>query len=242
MKKLVLSIAALLAVSFTADAQTRKGTILLGAGSDLAGQTINDLNITPKVGYFVQDGVAIGAIIDFSNNTTNAKNNQNSSVNDVQLDASSSTLGAFVRYYVSNNVFAELGVTSTSGTNEVHGYKTDNRLVVDGNGNPILSPTGAQQFELRNEKEKITLSNSSTDVNVGLGYTLVFKEHFALEPYVKLSFVNGSETTYDAAGAAVEAGTIKSDDPGAVDRRYDVGESDISSTNFNLGLNFSLFF
>ena len=61
MKKIILSLTVVLAFALTSDAQTRKGTVLLGAGSNLTETAWSDLAITPKVGYFVQDGVAIGA-------------------------------------------------------------------------------------------------------------------------------------------------------------------------------------
>ncbi|MGB1218781.1 MAG: hypothetical protein ACPG4W_03275, partial [Flavobacteriales bacterium] len=66
MKKLILSIAAVVAFAFTTEAQTRKGTILLGAGSNLTETAWTDLQITPRVGFFVQDGVAIGAMVRFN--------------------------------------------------------------------------------------------------------------------------------------------------------------------------------
>ena len=65
MKKIILSLAAVLAFTLSSDAQTRKGTVLLGAGSELSNNEWTTLAITPKVGYFVQDGVAIGALINF---------------------------------------------------------------------------------------------------------------------------------------------------------------------------------
>ena len=36
MKKIILSLAAVLAFALTSDAQTRKGTVLLGAGSQMS--------------------------------------------------------------------------------------------------------------------------------------------------------------------------------------------------------------
>ena len=106
MKKIILSLAAVLAFALTSDAQTRKGTVLLGAGSSLTETGWMDLQITPKVGYFVQDGVAVGAMINFSNN--------NEDKTAYELTSSESKIGVFARYYVSNNLFTCLLYTSPS--------------------------------------------------------------------------------------------------------------------------------
>jgi hypothetical protein len=44
MKKIILSLAAVLAFTLTTDAQTRKGTVLLGAGRQFSEQNINSCN------------------------------------------------------------------------------------------------------------------------------------------------------------------------------------------------------
>ena len=61
MKKFILMFAALCLITFSANAQTKKGTVLLGAGSQFSETAWQDWQITPKIGYFVQDGLAIGA-------------------------------------------------------------------------------------------------------------------------------------------------------------------------------------
>ena len=104
MKKIILSLAAVLAFTLTSDAQTRKGTVLLGAGSEMSNNEWTTLAITPKVGYFVQDGVAIGALINFQSD------NVDKSV--YELNNSVAEIGVFGRYYVSNNLFTEVSLSS----------------------------------------------------------------------------------------------------------------------------------
>ena len=65
MKKFILMFATLCLITFSANAQTKKGTVLLGAGSQFSGTSWTDWQITPKVGYFIQDGLAIGAEVHF---------------------------------------------------------------------------------------------------------------------------------------------------------------------------------
>ena len=84
-----------LVFSLTSDAQTRKGTVLLGAGSEMSNNEWTSLAITPKVGYFVQDGVAIGALINFQSDNVDKST--------YELNNSVAEIGVFGRYYVSNN-------------------------------------------------------------------------------------------------------------------------------------------
>ncbi|MEQ7800484.1 outer membrane beta-barrel protein [Pedobacter sp. ASV1-7] len=67
MKKLLLSLVAVSALAFGAQAQTEKGKILLGGGvgfnsTKVEGKSKSDINfnILPSVGYFVSDNIAIG--------------------------------------------------------------------------------------------------------------------------------------------------------------------------------------
>lgn len=236
MKKLILSMAAVVAFAFTTEAQTRKGTILLGAGSDLTNTEWTDLQITPKVGFFVQDGVAIGAIVNFSNKSQDEKDPSDATAQ-VSLSSSNMTLGAFVRYYVSNNVFAELEVSSNTSKEDQYDFLTSLRTQKDPvTGDPVLDPaTGNPIYVENNEREVYELSSTSTNFGLGLGYTIVFKEHFALEPYVKLQLTSGDQTTYNA-------NVINSTDLASDANSYELTTQKFNETAFNLGVNFSLFF
>ncbi|MGB0868752.1 MAG: hypothetical protein ACPGSD_04065 [Flavobacteriales bacterium] len=227
--------AAVVAFAFTTEAQTRKGTILLGAGSDLTDTEWTDLKITPKVGFFVQDGVAIGAIVNFNNRKQDEKDPTDAQTQ-VSLASSNTTLGAFVRYYVSNNVFAELEVANSTSKEDQYDYITAFRPRLDANGNQVLDASGNPIIDKNNQKEVFDLTTNSTSFGLGLGYTIVFKEHFALEPYVKLNLVSGDQQTYDRDLDP----TVSDVSDSAHD--YSLSTQNFTETNFNLGVNFSLFF
>ena len=53
MKRIILTFVAVTVMLFSTNAQTKKGTILLGAGSQLSETSWTDLAITPKIGYFI---------------------------------------------------------------------------------------------------------------------------------------------------------------------------------------------
>jgi len=202
MKKIILSLAAVLAFALTSDAQTRKGTVLLGAGSQLSDSEWTTLAITPKVGYFVQDGIAIGALINFQSENVDKKA--------YELNNSTAEIGVFSRYYVSNNLFAEVALSNKSVSTE--SWETISQSGFDNQGNP-----------LEDTEEVVENSDKTLNFKLGLGYTIVWREHFAVEPYMNLVFMNGESKEYNSADRIVES-------------------HDLKGTDFNLGVSFSLFF
>jgi len=225
MKKIILSLAAVLAFTLTSDAQTRKGTVLLGAGSQFSEQNINTLAITPKVGYFVQDGIAIGALVNFQNDNTNK--------GDYELNDATAEIGVFGRYYVSNNLFTEISLSSKSVSNEnysgiydlVHMYELAGALVAPGTEGalPAYDAAGNEIYGNVETFQVVESSDKTINFNLGLGYTIVWREHFAVEPFMNLTFSNGERKVYNEGNKYIE-------------------NHDLKGTDFNLGVNFSLFF
>jgi hypothetical protein len=214
MKKIILSLAAVLAFASTSDAQTRKGTVLLGAGTQMSDTEWTTLAITPKVGYFVQDGIAIGALINFqSDNIDKAEYELNNTVAEI---------GVFSRYYVSNNLFTEISLSSMNSSSESYENIEDYSQVFV-NGVPQFNADGSALMALQELEQVIENSMKSLNFNLGLGYTIVWREHFAVEPFMNLTFMNGEQKTYDAENLQVES-------------------DDLKGTHFNLGVNLSLFF
>ena len=214
MKKIILSLAAVLAFTLSSDAQTRKGTVLLGAGSQLSNSDWTTLAITPKVGYFVQDGVAIGALINFQSDNVDKSA--------YELNNSTAEIGVFGRYYVSNNLFTEVALSSKSVSNE--SWETIEQYAQEFvNGVPQFDAAGNPVMTFQNIDEVVENSDKSLNFNLGLGYTIVWREHFAVEPFLNLTFMNGERKVYNADDLIVES-------------------HDLKGTHFSLGVNFSLFF
>lgn len=214
MKKIILSLAAVLAFTLSSDAQTRKGTVLLGAGSELSNSNWTTLAITPKVGYFVQDGVAIGALINFQSDNVDKSA--------YELNSSIAEIGVFGRYYVSNMLFTEVALSSQSVSNE--SWETIEQYAQEFvNGVPQFDAAGNPVMSFQNIDQVVENSDKSLNFNLGLGYTIVWREHFAVEPFMNLTFMNGERKVYNADDLIVES-------------------HDLKGTHFNLGVNFSLFF
>ena len=216
MKKIILSLAAVLAFTLTSDAQTRKGTVLLGAGSEMSNNEWTTLAITPKVGYFVQDGVAIGALINFQSDNVDK--------NVYELNNSVAEIGVFGRYYVSNNLFTEVSLSSMSTSNESWETIEKYSQVFD-NGVPQFDANGDEIMAWQEVDEVVENSDKSLNFNLGLGYTIVWREHFAVEPFVHLDLVVDGEMVEEGLGTIQTAKT-----------------SDLSGSEFIGGVNFSLFF
>ena len=221
MKKIILSLAAVLAFTLTTDAQTRKGTVLLGAGSQFSEQNINTLAITPKVGYFVQDGIAIGALVNFQTDNVDKST--------YELNDQTAEIGVFGRYYVSNNLFTEVSLSSKNVSNEEFDAVTTDNVQLWTLGGVTVQPNtpgAVPQFDVNGDpvlatydlEQVVETSTKTLNFNLGLGYTIVWREHFAVEPFMNLTFMNGESKKYDEVNKFIE-------------------NNDLKGTNFNLGVN-----
>mgnify|MGYP001478344481 CR=1 FL=1 len=220
MKRIILTFVAVTVMLFSTNAQTKKGTILLGAGSQLSETSWTDLAITPKIGYFIQDGLALGAMIHFNTDdqyfpsydgiaVPNAVTGATEIIgahDEYTLTNNSRTFGVFGRYYAARNLFMEVNMSSSTTQNETYGPTSGYELI-----NGVVTPVVVDEVQ--------TARTQSTHVGFGMGYTLVMREHIAIEPYVHLDLVVDGE-----------------------DVSFDGSQKDLSGTSFIAGVNFSLFF
>lgn len=127
MKKLLLTLTAISAITFAANAQTEKGKIVLGGQVGFAGTSIKDtdvkttgFNIIPQVGYFVADNIAIGTGVGYS---------WNKQETDKDNDATNAAfvVSPYGRMYSKNDgpvkFFGQVSVPMSWGTNKVNGDK-----------------------------------------------------------------------------------------------------------------------
>ena len=232
MKKFILMFATLCLITFSANSQTKKGTVLLGAGSQFSETEWTDWSITPRVGYFIQDGLAIGAEIHFDTDdeyfpafagylTPSATSESGFVVtgehSDYTLTNNTRMFGVFARYYAARNLFME--VSLNSGTTQTEAWAED-VPVFDINGN------------VSEEDMVLQTRTQSSHVRFGMGYTLVWREHFAVEPFVHLDLiVDGERTSPSTDGAN-----------GTLVGMMGAETTDLSGSEFVAGINFSLFF
>jgi len=96
MKNLLL--ATLLLVASALSAQTMQGNWLMGGSAGFSSSTVDVdgaeaftvIHISPDLGYFIMDNLAVGAAIDFTSSSSNGSS------------GSSFSAGPFVRYYFAN--------------------------------------------------------------------------------------------------------------------------------------------
>ena len=214
-------------ITFSANAQTKKGTVLLGAGSQFSETSWTDWMISPKIGYFIQDGLAIGAMIHFSSEDqyvpafagdyviADAEGNPIPPTvvgahGDYTLTDNTREFGVFARYYAARNLFVEMSLSSMTMENDEWGPVT-------------YFDVALSDFVTENMVTQTRMSTSN--VRLGMGYTLVWREHFAIEPFVHLDLIMDGEMVMQGQGTVQTVETI-----------------DLSGSEFIGGVNFSLFF
>lgn len=173
MKKITLVIA-FIAMSFVgANAQTDKGTLLLGGGlgfsSEKEGESSSStLSISPNIGYFLKDNLAIGANIGFTSFGGDAK-------------GSEMQIGPLVRYYA-----FELGEKAKVFAQASYGFGSSKEGDEEAVGTSSWGISVGPAFFL-NESVALetTLNYGSTTVNVdgaeptsNFGLNVGFQIHF----------------------------------------------------------------
>ena len=233
--------ATLCLITFSANAQTKKGTVLLGAGSQFSGTSWTDWHITPKIGYFIQDGLAIGAEVNYNSDDEYVDafdgvlipvidpNTDQQLVDPISGDLvfekdgehdgytltnKEMRFGVFARYYAARNLFVEASLSA--GEMETQEWVRDV---------PVTNITATGGATIEYQDMVMTSSESSYNVRLGMGYTLVWREHFAVEPFVHLDLIVDGERVIPGGGAMQAAETV-----------------DLSGSEFIAGVNFSLFF
>ena len=222
MKKFILMFATLCFITFSANAQTKKGTVLLGAGSQFSETSWTEWMISPKIGYFIQDGLAIGAMIHFDSDDqyvpafagdyviVNGQPTVVGAHGDYTLTDNTREFGVFARYYAARNLFVEMSLSSMT--------------MEDDSWGPVTY-FNVEQDQWLTEDMVTQTRMSTSNVRLGMGYTLVWREHFAIEPFVHLDLIVDGEMVMDGQGTVQTVETI-----------------DLSGSEFIGGVNFSLFF
>ena len=116
MKKVILSLAIIVIAVVSANAQTEKGTWLVGGSAgfhsvkDGSSDAVTSVTIAPSAGYFVGKDVAVGAAIQFAT---------------VNKNYTTFAFAPFVRYYFAPlGDHAKLFVNGTFGLGTVKGYQS----------------------------------------------------------------------------------------------------------------------
>ena len=129
--------------------------------------------------------------------------------------------GVFARYYAARNLFME--VSLNSGTHQTETWAEDV---------PVFDING----QVSEEDMVLQTREQSSHVRFGMGYTLVWREHFAVEPFIHLDLIVDGERT----SPATDNGNLTN--PGSLVGMMGAETTDLSGSSFVAGINFSLFF
>jgi len=127
MKKVLLTLTAVAAITFASQAQTEYGKTMIGGGVSFHTQSVKDadnknnsFSIMPQVGFFVADNIAVGTALGYSwNENENGAGLKNSN--------NAFSLAPFGRLYQGDGpvkFFGQLSVPMAWGTTKVDGDKT----------------------------------------------------------------------------------------------------------------------
>lgn len=191
-KMIVVAVLGLIGTQF-ANAQVKKGNILLGGtvavgtSSDktegVDGKTTStSFEISPKVGYAVSDKWVVGVF-------ANTEFNNSKSITDVKTKSNSIAPGIFVRNYhnIGESKFAFFGEANVSyafGSTEVAGTKTNKFNTIDANVVPGIAYFVTKRFNVEgvfgginfvNRKDKPQPTGAeTTETSFGLRFTQQF--------------------------------------------------------------------
>ena len=140
MKKVLLTLTAVTAITLAANAQTEKGKVMLGGQVSYNGTSTKDsdaktnsFSIIPNVGYFVADNIAVGTGVGYNWS-------ENKSDNDNKNTTSSFVVAPFGRLYSANEgpvkFFGQLSVPMSWGTTKAN----DDKLGTTANYGVELAP------------------------------------------------------------------------------------------------------
>lgn len=128
MKKILLTLTAVTAMTFAANAQTEKGTHIVGGQIGFETSKVKDtdnknnsFSIAPQYGYFVSDNFALGLGLGYSWDKAE--------LGDKETTHDSFTLTPYGRYYAGNSnvkFFGQLSVPMAWGNEKIDGDKFAN--------------------------------------------------------------------------------------------------------------------
>ena len=111
---------------------------------------------------------------------------------DYTLTDNKREFGVFARYYAARNLFIEVSLSSMTSQDDSWGPMTYFNALDD---------------EFVTEDMVLQSRMSSSNVRFGMGYTLVWREHFAIEPFVHLDLVVDGEMVQEGLGTIQTAKT-----------------------------------
>jgi len=188
MKKLfTIVLVSLLAINTTVAQVDGEGTVILGAYTELSNSPWSQVAMTPAIGYFLSDAVAIGLGFSFGSTTDEEEYEwPNSSGGTDKWTETNITSGMeiapWMRMYLNEMFFinATLAIGSTSDKDKTS--DKDYSGWTDSDGNLV---------------SEMVDKTSSFGLQVGAGASILWGDHIAFEPMFGFTMGSSSETDFD---------------------------------------------
>ncbi len=205
---------------FQSEKSRKKGTALLGAESQFSGTSWAESMISPKVGYFILDDLAIGAMFHFGSDNqyvpafagnyeiVNGQPTVVGAHGDYTLTEDKRVFGFFAKYYL-NNLFFETSLGRTVS-------HVDSWVPV------TYFNVGQNQWITEDMVTQTKMSTSN--LGLGMGYAFFFGK-FSIEPFVRFDIIVDGEMVMEDNGTIQTVETV-----------------DLSGSEFVGGLSLNLFF
>ena len=160
----------------------QQGTVILGANTQLSNAPWSQVIMTPSVGYFVSDQMAIG--LGFSLGTSSEDDELDNGTDSWTETESSSemSISPWMRFYLNEIFFINAGITLGSGSG------TDKTTDKD-----LSGWTDSEGILVSEKKDK----DASFDLDIGAGASILWGKHIAFEPMFGLQMGSSSETLFD---------------------------------------------
>ena len=215
MKKILFSILFLTGMYFTSFAQ--QGMWALGVYSTIDNVEWQDYSLAPTVGYFISDNMVVGMGFNMGNSTQTTPEVQFDpwGVNSVTLEdetkTSSTNIMPYLRYYISEGFFGQLGVDLGS---------TKSNTI--GNTAVWLTNTNGDYYNAGTDISTTEVKNNTFGWNLMMGYSLGWNDKVFIEPALTISGGSGSGST-TTTQSIYGFGSVTSTSDSNAPNTFDVG-------------------
>lgn len=130
-------------------------------------QTGNGFNLSPNLGYFIIDNVALGAVVSFNFSNPSGDNNNSHGYG----------ISPFVRYYFRKpdkmiNPFLQTSYSFNEGKSESGGSNKSTGYTIKGGSALFFNSSVALELSLNYDSQKFNSNSKSNNFTIGIGFQI----------------------------------------------------------------------
>ena len=185
MKKLItILLVSFLAINTTFAQVDGEGTVILGATTELSETPWSMVIMTPTIGYFLSDQIAVGLMFSLDTEKQDFDVENFNSPPDKWVETTSKSemsIGPWMRFYMGDIFFINAGVLIGSNNTTETTTDKDESGWYDSDGGLV------------SEKK---LKGSTFTLDIGAGASILWGDHIAFEPMFGFRMGSGSDTDF----------------------------------------------